>query len=129
MDQLGGKLWETPNLESQRRTPVDAKHLCVDSLGHLARPESPNMPTAGGRADAGRAKISEDDGAAHAFDATHLYTDLLRHLEPRKEKARPAAREPPGDDKYMPTSYIWDSGQEITGVQGVVAGGVQFSDF
>ena len=34
--------------------------------------------------------------------------------------------EPPGDDKYMPTSYIWDSGQEITGVQGVVAGGVQF---
>ena len=26
----------------------------------------------------------------------------------------------------MPTSYIWDSGQEITGVQGVVAGGVQF---
>ena len=25
----------------------------------------------------------------------------------------------------MPTSYIWDSGQEITGVQGVVAGGVQ----
>ena len=29
----------------------------------------------------------------------------------------------------MPTSYIWDSGQEITGVQGVVAGGVQFVDF
>ena len=26
----------------------------------------------------------------------------------------------------MPTSYIWDSGQEITGVQGIVAGGVQF---
>ena len=26
----------------------------------------------------------------------------------------------------MPTSYIWDSGQEMTGVQGVVAGGVQF---
>ena len=36
---------------------------------------------------------------------------------------------PPGDDKYMPTSYIWDSGQEITGVQGVVAGGVQFLTF
>ena len=57
----------------RREAPVDG------SLGHLGRPEGKrnDKPTGRRPRRCRRAKISEDDGAAHAFDAKQVYTDLL----------------------------------------------------
>ena len=69
----------------------------------------------------------EDDGAAHAFDANR-HTDLIRHLDHgRKKQARPRLELPRVQDRtglHLYFLHPWDSGQEITGVQGIVAGGV-----
>ena len=110
----------------------DAKHLCKGQLDTWARPEgkTTNSPTGRRPRRCWSAKSPEDDGTAHTFDARHLQTDPSGHLEHGRKTVTAGPRlEPPGDDKYMPTSYIWDSGQEIAGVQGVVAGGVQFLTF
>ena len=72
-------------------------------------------------------KISEDDGAAHAFDAKHRNTDLHGHLDTATKKHAPGVQDRTGLHLYF--LHPWDSGQEITGVQGIVAGGVQLRLF
>ena len=52
----------------------DAKHLCKEHLDTWAQPErkiTNQARPAGGR-DAGEPNNREDDGAAHAFDATYM---------------------------------------------------------
>ena len=78
--QLGGQLWETPNLESQRRMPVDVKtslwtHLDT-WLGRKA--EIAHRPAAAPMLESQSLRRRRtDDGAAHAVNAKHRYTDLL----------------------------------------------------
>ena len=70
-------MWRAKS-EDDGRTLSRPKHLCKASLGHLEAAEAKTNAHTGRRPRrCWRAKISEDDGAAHAFDAKHRHTDLL----------------------------------------------------
>ena len=51
--QLGGQFWETPNLESQRRMPVDVKTSLWTHLDTWLGWKARTSPPSGARVDAG----------------------------------------------------------------------------
>ena len=123
---------ETPYLERRRRTSLDAKTLPCTHLDTWAGLQA---TTAHGRPRISAAPVLETQDLRRRRRRARFRRDApinrpIRTLGTRKKTMTAGPRlAPPGDDKYMPTSYIWDSGQEITGVQGVVAGGVQLTLF
>ena len=105
---------ESDDTRLSARSTLPRTHL--DTWAGLQARQT-NSPPAGGRADAGEPrspKTRAPQTLSTRSTSTRTYMDTW--TQPT-EDGRPR-REPPGDDKYMPTSYIWDSGQEITGGTG-----------
>ena len=106
-------------------TPVDAKHLCKDHLDTWGRQEgkintSPGRPAAAPMLKSQNPKTTAPRTLSTRSTATRTYFDTGNHG--RKKQGRPR-RGPPGvqDRRGLHLYFLhpWDSGQEITGVQGM----------
>ena len=115
-------------------TPVDAEHLCKDHLDTWGRQEgkintSPGRPEAAPMLESPRSpQTTSPRTLSTRSTTTRTYFDTC--TQPRNGRPR---RGPPGvQDRtglHLYFLHPWDSGQEITRVQGIVAGGVQLRLF